>query len=124
MHRPNRCRRRLRHTKSQAGVRAAADAQAQIVTRGDLLCLRTALWSDFARDDLQSRSLKLVVCRHNRLGYELAFRNAMIFARTVASLTPLNGFMLLLGTTASGFVMNLSSVISSQMIPELFKPCE
>jgi hypothetical protein len=53
--------------------------------------------------------------------HELDFRNAIIFARTVSSRTPLNGFMLLLGTTASGFVMNLSSLASSHVIPELFK---
>jgi hypothetical protein len=32
------------------------------------------------------------------VSYEFDFRNSMIFARTTLSLTPLNGFMLLLWT--------------------------
>ena len=48
----------------------------------------------------------------------------MIFLRTAASVMPMYGFMLLFGMTASGFAMKFSSVASSQVIPELLRPCD
>lgn len=48
----------------------------------------------------------------------------MIFRRSAGAGIPAYGFMLLFGTNASGFSMNLSSVDSVQVIPDWARLCE
>ena len=48
----------------------------------------------------------------------------MICLRTLASVSPVYGFILLFGTTWSGFAMNWSSVASSHVRPLFFRLSE
>jgi hypothetical protein len=48
----------------------------------------------------------------------------MMALRVAASVTPLNGFMLLFGTTLSGFAMNRSRVGSSHVSAAIFMAAE